>query len=449
MPAATAVLRCTTFPSVQGGMAIAPAGAMPPPFPSAPGPCMTLSTAPDLLVFSHLRWGPAVDRPQQLMQLLAGAWRVWFVEEPVWTAGPPRLEARSLGPHLTLLVPHTPLPAAGFDAQQLALIRPLLRTWLSRHRVRDPAAWLSTPMALPWAQAVHPACIVYDCMEDLAGRPQAPAALPQLEVALLAEASIVLTGGPSLYQALRHLHPNVHCVPGSVDVEHFSPSRLRPGSPHDQAAASLQGSLRRPRLGCLDAVDERLDLDLLTQLADARPSWPIVMAGPIDPRLARALPERPNLHWLASQPYERLPYLLAGWDLCLMPCIVDASTRLLSPGSTLRYMAAERPVLSTAIADVIMLHGNAVTVADSAWSFIAACDRLLAEGAASRFARQREMLNTVSTTSWQRTAASVHHLVSAAHEVALRGRELRNLRPATPAPALRTAPRATRTVARP
>ena len=46
---------------------------------------MTLPTAPDLLAFSHLRWGAAVDRPQQLMALLAGAWRVWFVEEPVWT----------------------------------------------------------------------------------------------------------------------------------------------------------------------------------------------------------------------------------------------------------------------------------------------------------------------------------------------------------------------------
>ena len=394
---------------------------------------MTLPTAPDLLAFSHLRWGPAVDRPQQLMGLLAGAWRVWFVEEPVWTAGPARLEALSLGPHLTVLVPHTPLPAAGFDAQQLVLIRPLLRSWLSRHRVRDPVAWLSTPMALPWAQAVPPACIVYDCMDDLAGRPQAPAAMPQLEAALLAEAAIVFAGGPSLYQALRHLHPNVHCVPGSVDVAHFSPSRLQPGSAHEQVAAALQGALRRPRLGCLDAVDDRLDLDLLVQLADARPSWPIVMAGPIETHRARALPARPNLHWLGPQPYERLPYLLAGWDLCLMPYAVGGSTRLLSPGTTLQYMAAERPVISTAIADVIMLHGGEVVVADSAWSFITACDRLLAENASRRFARQREMLNTVSTTSWQRTAASVHHLVSAAHLAALRGRELRNLRPTAPA----------------
>ena len=157
------------------------------------------------------------------------------------------------------------------------------------------------------------------------------------------------------------------------------------------------------------------------------------MAGAIEPHLARALPERPNLHWLGQQPYERLPYLLAGWDLCLMPYAVGASTRLLSPGSTLQYMAAERPVLSTAIADVVMLHGGEVVVADSAWSFIAACDRLLAEGASQRFARQREMLNTVSTTSWQRTAASVHHLISAAHLTALRGRELRNLRPTAPA----------------
>ena len=393
---------------------------------------MTQTTAPDLLAFSHLRWGPAADRPQQLMSLLAGDWRVCFIEEPVRTAGPARLEARCLGPALTLLVPHTPLPAAGFDEQQLALIQPLLRTWLARHSVGDPVAWLSTPMALPWAQAVQPACIVYDCMDDLAGRAQAPASLPQLEGALLAEATIVFAGGPSLYQALRHLHPNVHCVPGSVDAEHFSPARLQQGALQEQIALTLQGALSRPRLGSLDAVDERLDFELLVQLADARPSWPIVMAGAVAPRLAHSLPQRPNLHWLGPQSHEQRPYLLAGWDLCLMPYAINASTRLLSPDTTLQYMAAQRPVVSTAIADVVMLHGNAAVVADSAWSFIAACDRLLAEGAAPRFVLQREMLNTVSSTSWQRTAASVHHLVSAAHLAALRSRELRRLRSVAP-----------------
>ena len=393
---------------------------------------MSLSPAPDLLAFSHLRWGPAAERPQQLLGLLAGAWRVIFVEEPVQSAAPARLQVRRLGPQLTVLVPHTPLPGAGFDAQQLATLQPLLSAWLERERVSNPVAWLTTPMALPWARAAHPTCIVYDCMEDLAGRRDAPAAMPQQELELLSEASIVFAGGPSLYQALRHQHPNVHCVPGSVDVAHFSPSRLQPGSVHDQATMALQGALPRPRLGCLDAVDERLDLDLLVQLADARPSWPIVMAGPEAPDLAARLPQRPNLYWIGPQPYERLPSMIAGWDLCLMPYASGASTRLLSPATTLQYMAAERPIVSTAVADVVMLHGDAVAVAHSAWSFIEACDRLLAEGAMPSFARQREMLNTVSTTSWQRTAASVHHLVSAAHLAATRGRELRQLRPVAP-----------------
>lgn len=393
---------------------------------------MSLALAPDLLAFSHLRWGPAADRPQQLMSLLAPAWRVCYVEEPVSTDGPPRLEVHRLGPQLTVLVPHTPLPAAGFDAQQLAAIQPLLADWLARARVTEPVAWLTTPMALPWARSVQPACIVYDCMEDLGGRALAPAALPRLEVELLAEASIVFAGGPSLFQALRHLHPNVHCVPSSVDVEHFSPSKLDFGGASGRQVQALQGALARPRLGCLDAVDERIDLELLVQLADERAGWSIVMAGPVASSLSALLPQRPNLHWLGPQPYERLPYLLAGWDLCLLPYGQHASTRLLSPTSTLQYMAAEKPVVSTAVADVVMLHGDAVAVAHSARSFIETCDQVLAEGAAAHFMRQREMINTVSTTSWQRTAASVQHLLSAAHLAACRGRELRRWRAVVP-----------------
>lgn len=89
------------------------------------------------------------------------------------------------------------------------------------------------------------------------------------------------------------------------------------------------------------------------------------MVGPVVKIHPASLPQRPNVHWLRMQPYARLPYLLAGWDVWLMPFALNESTRFISPTKTLKYMAGEKPVVSTPVKDVIWLCGNVVEVAET------------------------------------------------------------------------------------
>ena len=71
-----------------------------------------------------------------------------------------------------------------------------------------------------------------------------------LERALLARADLVFTGGVSLFEAKRHLHPNVHAFPSSVDVAHFARARAL-------LRTTGSGALPRPRLGFYGVIDER------------------------------------------------------------------------------------------------------------------------------------------------------------------------------------------------
>ena len=371
-----------------------------------------MSPPPVLLAFCHLRWGFVYQRPQHLLARLAERWRVIYVEEPVHCDGPARLETRDVSSRLTVLVPHTPVGAAGFHDDQFGLLQPLLEKAL--RGVHVDVAWLYTPMALPLAKSFTPTCLVYDCMDELSGFKDAPRQLRQRESALLKEAVEVFTGGPSLYEARRDLHPSVHCFPSAVDAAHFSPANLDVDSEHAKTAAALQDQLPRPRLGFFGVIDERLDLELVAAIADQHPEWAVVMAGPvvkIDPTL---LPKRANIHWLGMQPYERLPHLLAGWDLCLMPFALNEATRFISPTKTLEYMAGDKPVVSTPVRDVIYLYGAAVAVASAPWPFVQACEAMLAETAAQRCTRSEEMAKTVSMHSWQRTAESIDGLLQAA-----------------------------------
>lgn len=371
-----------------------------------------------LLVFSHLRWNFVYQRPQHLLSRLAGRWRVVFVEEPVHSDGPAWLEVRQIAPLLQVLVPHTPVHAPGFHDDQLAAVQMLLEARFAAEHLHVDVAWLYTPMALPLVEAVSPACVIYDCMDELSAFKDAPRQLRQRESALMKRAAVVLTGGPSLYEARRDLHHHVVCLPSAVDAAHFDPTRLKPDSPEAAEVDRLQGALPAPRLGYFGVIDERLDTALVAALADAHPEWSVVMAGPVVKISEASLPQRANLHWLGMQPYERLPYLLAGWDVALMPFALNESTRFISPTKTLEYMAGGKPVVSTAIADVISLYGHTVSVADGPGTFVQACEALLAQSPATLAEHREAMADTVARFSWDRSADTVHELLSQALRLA-------------------------------
>jgi UDP-galactopyranose mutase len=364
-----------------------------------------------LIVFSHLRWSFVYQRPQQLLSRLASHYHVIFIEEPVCGAGRARFERSSQGPNLDVLVPRTPVTAAGFHDDQMPVLQPLLSDYLRENGIDDYLVWFYTPMALPLLEELEPRAIVYDCMDELSAFKDAPTQLRERESALLARADLVFTGGPALYEAKRYRHHNVHCLPSAVDADHFSPACLIPDSAEAIEAERLQASIGRPRLGYFGVIDERLDLGLLTRLADERRDVHLVMAGPvvkIDPAL---LPRRPNIHWLGLQPYARLPYLVAQWDACLIPFAINESTRYTSPTKTLEYMAAEKPVISTAVHDVVALYGDLVRIAADVDQFIDACDEALIETGRERSRRLGETLKTVAWFSWDQSAETVRQAI--------------------------------------
>lgn len=361
-------------------------------------------TAPALIVLSHLRWGLVRQRPQHLMSRLASRWQILYVEEPVCSEGPPRLQQVDMAPQLTVLVPHLPIETSGFIGDHSAGLGRLLAGHLRAGGIRSPLAWLTTASAQPLLPALQPAAVIYDCMDESGAIDDA---------ALLRTASLVLTGGPSMHVARRGRHANVHCIPSSVDVGCFAPTEQPPDTEAARAALALQAEMPRPRLGYFGAIDERLDMRLIDALADARPDWQIVMAGPVLNIDAACLPRRPNLHWLGPQPEAMLSALLAGWDVALLPLLHNASTRFCTPQQALEYLAGEKPVVSTPIGDVISLYGHAVMIAAGANDFIGACETVLQENAAARCRRVLEAILVVSTNSWRRSADEVHRLLMA------------------------------------
>lgn len=362
-----------------------------------------MKRTPTLIVFSHLRWDWVWQRPQHLLSRLAKTFPVVYVEEPVHDGdgAAPRWHLRQPVPGLMVATPHTTRPEPGFDARQLPELGLLLDQLMAQERIVHRVAWLYTPMALPLALRLQPLALVYDVMDELSGFKGAPPGLLEREAEAYESVDVVFTGGPSLYRAKQGRHPNVHCFPSSVDQAHFGQARR---ADLDHAA---QRDHPKPRLGFFGVIDERLDLPLLDALARERPAWQLMMVGPVTKISHEDLPQAPNLHYFGQRAYQDLPSFLAGWDLCLLPFARNDATRFISPTKTLEYMAAEKPIVSTPIADVAEPYGHIAHLADTVDSFIAACDRALGEPHAEWALRVEAMRKTLLSTSWDTTARAM------------------------------------------
>lgn len=361
-----------------------------------------------LLVFSDRRWDFVYHRPQHLLSRLAQRFGVTVVEEPVYGAPPPALRRFMPCPNLEVLRPFTPNAASGFHDSQVPVLEGLVARHLHERGADDHIAWLCTPMALPLVERLAPRAIVYDC-PDPAERVVDPG--PQYarrEAALLRRADLVLTSGPTLQAARRAQHPNVHCLPSAVDLQYFARGRTSTEPGERAQAARLQARIGTPRIGYFGVIDERIDLDLLAATADADRKWQIVLTGPLVGVDPEALLSRPNIHWLGQQPHDLLPQLVAGWDICMLPFRAGAAA---SPTRALEFMAADKPVVASALPDVQALFSPVAEVVADAAGFVQACRRIFDEDQQQRAQRVRRMRELVAQHSWDSTAGTIASLL--------------------------------------
>jgi glycosyltransferase involved in cell wall biosynthesis len=362
----------------------------------------------DVICLSHLRWDFVYQRPQHLLNRCARERRVFFFEEPIYIKDQiAQFDLSTRSDNLFVIQPL--LPKGITEAEAARAQQVVINELIAQKQIKDYLLWYYTPMALAFTHHLKPLATVYDCMDELSAFRGASPAMAEREAELLKRADVVFTGGQSLYEAKRHQHHNIHPFPSSIDAAHFAQARIIEDEPADQAA------LPHPRLGFFGVIDERMDMELLDQLARLRPDWHLIMIGPVVKVDPADLPRRPNLHYLGSKDYKDLPAYIAGWDVALMPFALNESTRFISPTKTPEYLAAGKPVVSTPVRDVARVYGEMglVRIAERPEDFVAAVEAALREDIsnADRLMRVDELL---ARTSWDWTWTRMSELIEAA-----------------------------------
>ncbi|HLL66881.1 MAG TPA: glycosyltransferase [Micromonosporaceae bacterium] len=370
--------------------------------PSGPAPLHD----PDLIVLSHLRWDWVWQRPQHLISRLASQRRTWFVEEPVRAdVAQPTLRHADAGPvrRVWLEVPR--------DSTQIEYGAPgCAATYLDRlPGLLDDAAtgsdvWVYGPTAIAIAEALQPRLLVYDMMDDLSSFADGGEAVGQMQRRALRRAALVFTGGRSLYRTACEVRgvEDTHLFPSGVETEHYAQTRdLRPIAARNE----------RPVAGYVGVLDERLDLQLIADMAAKLHDWDIHLVGPIAKIEPSDLPVAPNLIYPGMQTYDQLPHVMAKFDVAIMPFALNDATRSISPTKTLEYLAAGLPVVSTRVPDVVADWDAVVRFADDGAEFARACTAVREDSTDERDARVAPLARR---HEWDAIAAEMTALMDAA-----------------------------------
>jgi glycosyltransferase involved in cell wall biosynthesis len=375
--------------------------------------------------FWHDHWGT----PQHLLTRLAGNNRILVVDPPVsplsfvsglrgrsfvrgqierWRRG-----RETVAPGLDVVAPPPLLPAR-YSRAGSRLNAALMRRWL-RGQARQlglerPIVWNFQPWLPGVASALDPSLTVYHCVDDFASIPywwNASDDVRERDLECCREAGLVVCTGRALTASRSEANPNTRFVPNGADIELFGRA-LSPDTPVPPEMAALPG----PVIGFQGVIDFRMDVELMAYLARSQPDWSIVLVGLVKGGADFApLRELPNVHFLGWRPQQELPGYLKAMDVCLIPYVRSEHTHHMFPLKLFEYMAAGKPIVSTALRELLPYEGDLLTIGETPAEFRSAIHLVLAEDSPRRVEAR---LQAAAQNSWGRRAEQISDLFAEA-----------------------------------
>lgn len=361
----------------------------------------------DVIFFSGLPWNFIKQRHHHVASRLAEKNRVLFVEPQLsiiseWRY-PDRLpRLRKVGSNLVLMRPFPGLPFK----KKLSYLY-YVNSWLAIKSIREtakalnferPILWATVPEAELMVGKLEKTIVIYDCLDDYKSFPGLPSHfIARLDQRLTESADVVFATAEGLFVQKSTLNPNCHLVPNGVDYNLF-------GS-QGETSEILKG-IPRPIIGYVGMISDWLDFDLLSTVADACPNFSFVLVGPT--RTSFHLPAPKNIHFLGQHPYERIPGIIRGFDVGIIPFNLNELTANTNPVKVYEYLSAGIPVVSTRLPELKTMEAkNYVSIGDTPSEWIKLLEKAISEKdpeiVASRkhFARNNSWLQRIQKMEYE------------------------------------------------
>lgn len=255
----------------------------------------------------------------------------------------------------------------------------LLLAWMIRRQLKDlgfsnPITWTFAPSSADVVGRLGESKVIYHCVDEFSAFSDAPQiAIQKMEETLLKKSDLVIVSASTLQENKRRWNPNTHLVRHGVDYDHFRKA-VDPAT----VVPSELAALPRPIIGFHGLVADWIDLPLIRKMALQYPRWSIVLLGSAATNLS-PIGGLSNVHLLGRRPYESLPSYCKGFDVAILPFVVNRLTLYANPLKLREYLAAGLPVVSTDLPEVRSLGGD-IRIGRSHTGFIEQVADLIQKG---------------------------------------------------------------------
>jgi glycosyltransferase involved in cell wall biosynthesis len=242
------------------------------------------------------------------------------------------------------------------------------------------------PYYLPMQRALKPNVTVYHPIDDYTIYwPKRAQRTLRLEAELIRRSDLIICTGKFMVDEFRqkypHLAERIHHIPNPVTASLIVPQPLPRTLFRGDGADP-----RRPVLGYVGKIQDRLNEPVIVALARALPWADIVLApvpGEMEQRqragLANPFAGLPNVHIRENVPKAELVALVRSFDVCLLPQVRSHNNDCASPRKLFEYFATSRPIVALNTPEAALLEPF-VHVARSGDDFIARVKSILTEG---------------------------------------------------------------------
>lgn len=338
----------------------------------------------DIICYSEINWDFLWQRHQQLLTRFPADWSIVYVEASfAWAllTSPRSILPRRVAPNIRCvalpIIPYVDRYSRVLQAINSSLILLWTRLFMWWYGIRRPVLIMYEPRYAGVVGRLDERLVYHEVVDARQEFAEFAPWKRTLLDRLLEVSDVVVATSQRLYDKLAEERvDDLYLVGNGVDLEHFVKTRGPLEVPEDIK------HIKGPILGYVGAIAEWLDLELLEAILRERPELSVVLVGPVlsggrkgIEQLARAYG---NLHVLGKKEYALLPGYVKAMDVCLIPFRITPLTLSVNPNKLYEYLAAGKPVVSTAIPEVEK-YGDVVHVAVSTEEFISLIDRALSE----------------------------------------------------------------------
>jgi len=237
-----------------------------------------------------------------------------------------------------------------------------------RFQIEHLVSIVDLPFWTPLVTSMEDHKLLYDCMDEHHGFSTNAMTIIRQEDQLARKADLVLASSQRLHDRMKTYQPSPLLLRNAADVSHFAAQ-----VPIAPELASIEG----PVVGYYGAISDWFDAVLVQMLAERRPRWTFVLIGHTFGCDTTALEKLPNVLLLGEKPYHELPGYLHRFDAAIIPFLQNELTRATNPVKLYEYLAAGKPVISTALPELETVAAGLTVIARTPADFEQALERSL------------------------------------------------------------------------